>query len=555
VQATKSLLLSSLLAGITLLLCPLGCAGDGEPDSPLPVAEPADEAVVVPPGKADDFFSLGAQEYLVEGTTTVTLEDELAAATEQAKQQRVRELINLKHVVIGWFLYQKLKPDHDDPDAGFNCLTKNGSYEDMNIQDTGDGLTYSYTFRHEIGGVLDLLDKLPTTKGDDGKLHFTLIMGKISNAKMAELEINDEWYREAPWSSFNPENLDDSQLEQVDLAIWAEPRSDDAWIDYDQLFADGEVTIGIHFGWDYAKAAHRTNSKKTYNYLVYWGYASPVWDYDSYTAEKGPLTRTIDADGKQVVVKVWLYWGQDGTATDPNTDAGGIQLENDLRESLREREIIMFSGHSGAFYGFALANWKKTDEGDLDDSEIATLDMPSDVYQVLLVEGCETYGMAQGFWDNPNKADRKTLDILTSTTFSPNVSANNVTDFIASIAGTGNWDNIHAPKTYREILELIRSNHGTLDGRFGVHGLDNNPHLHPYVDPNQFCSACEKDSDCGQSGYKCARLNESEKACFGQCTADDGCPAGYKCMDIASGSTKYWMACVPASFTCSPTTP
>ena len=61
-----------------------------------------------------------------------------------------------------------------------------------------------------------------------------------------------------------------------------------------------------------------------------------------------------------------IYYGRTGTDTDPDTAAGGIVLEKDMRESLNTRDVIIYSGHSGPFYGFALANWKKTDEGDLD---------------------------------------------------------------------------------------------------------------------------------------------------------------------------------------------
>lgn len=43
-------------------------------------------------------------------------------------------------------------------------------------------------------------------------------------------------------------------------------------------------------------------------------------------------------------------------ATDPDTDAGGKVLEDLARASLKTRDVVIYSGHSGPFYGFALAN-------------------------------------------------------------------------------------------------------------------------------------------------------------------------------------------------------
>jgi hypothetical protein len=513
-----------------------------------------EEALVVPPDKADNYLAPTAQEYVLEGATTVTIESTLSGATEEEKQKRVRELIPLKQIVIGWFLNQYVGPkSHDDESdyGGFESLTKNGSYEDMDIQDTGDGLTYSFKFRQEIGGTMDLLSKLPTQVDAEGRHHFTLIIGKITNDEMDDLETNHEWYRSSPWSEFDPQNVDASRLEEVDLIIRPEPRSLDAWIDYAALFKDGEVSIAAHFGWDYHSEYHLKHSEEVYDWLTSRGFDSPVDSYAEYTRSSGPLTKTLRANGKSVTAKVWLFWGQPGTDTDPDTYAGGVQLEADMRESFRTKEVVIFSGHSGPFYGFALANWRMTDEGDLDDSEIASLDMPAGVYQVVLAEGCETYALGQAFFDNPNKSDREYLDVITTTSFSNAGTASTVTDFLTAVIGNGFGDDSPVEATtYMELLRDLDSNSYWFATMYGVHGIDNNPHLHPYVDESVFCKSCERDGDCGPEGYKCARLNSEEKTCFGRCTADDGCPEGWKCMDIASGATLQWQGCVPANLTC-----
>ncbi|MBW2703401.1 MAG: lamin tail domain-containing protein [Deltaproteobacteria bacterium] len=516
-------------------------------------SNPAEEAVIVPPDKTDNFLSPSAQEYWVEGETTVTIESNLEFETEDVRMARVKELIPLKQVVIGWFLLQYVKPhsaDHESEYGGFDCLTKNGSYEDLDIRDTGDGLTYSFRFRQEIAGSMDLLSQLPDTwLDDDGHHRFILKVGKISNYKMEQLEINAEWYRSSPWSDFDPANVSPDLIEDQELAVWAEPHSTDAWIDYNQLFADGEISIGVHFGWDYHKEYHILHSEAVYDWLEARDFVSPVDSYDDYTRTSGPLTKTIKANGKDVLAKIWLYWGKPGTETDPDTDAGGIALENDMRDSFKNKEVIVFSGHSGPFYGFALANWRKTDEGDLDDSEIPGLDMPSDVYQVVMAEGCETYGMGQGFRDNPNKPGMSMVDVITSTSFSNASAPTAVTDFLTAMV-LGEYGAIeHKPQTFRELLVDLDRNSYWFSTMYGVHGLDDNPHLHPYANPAEFCESCDSDSDCGM-GNRCARLNNEEKACFGECTHDDGCPNGWMCMNVAVSSWMRFKACVPLNMTC-----
>lgn len=536
----------------------LGCAfilalGCSASDSPAPGGSvPEDETQIVTPGKEDNFLSNTAQEYMVEGVTSVTIEDSLASADEATKLARVHELIPLKQIVIGWFLnaylVEKSNDDSNKEYGGFSGLTKNGAYEDLEVVAL-DSVTYQFKFRQEFGGKLDLLDKLPTTLGEDGRRYFDLTIGKISNEDMARLETNAEWYRSSPWSSFDPSKVDASRLETVTLAVWPEPRSIDAWFDYNRLF-DGKLTMGIHFGWDYHNNYHIEHSKDVYNWLVgSEGFSSPAASYDEYTRASGPLTKTIDANGKSVQVEISLYWGKPGSDTDPDTNAGGKQLEADMIESFRTRDVIMFSGHSGPFYGFALANWRKTDEGDLDDSEIPLLEMPADKYQVVIAEGCDTFSLGQSFRDNPNKAGAKNIDIITTTSYSNASTSAAVRDSITALVGTQSGGS-HYPKTYLTYLRDMDSNSYWFSTMYGVHGIDDNPHGHPYAAVENLCKPCSADAACGGVGNKCSRLNTDEKICTFECTDDDGCPNGYRCQSAASGNTITTKLCAPVNGTC-----
>ncbi|MBN2722568.1 MAG: lamin tail domain-containing protein [Deltaproteobacteria bacterium] len=511
-----------------------------------------EENIIVPPGKADDFLSMTAQEYVLQGTSEVVLEDTYLTATEEEKLERAKELIQYKHVVVGWFLNVYLIDKHDSANeeyGGFKSLVKNGAWEDLGIEKVND-LTYSFSFTQLIGGTNDLLTLIPSTMGADGKRYFELTMGKISNYDMSRLETNYEWYRESPWSEFNPSTLSEDRLEKINLAIWPEERSNDAWPDYNALFEDGMVEIALHFGWDYHSSYHEKHSESVYNWLINtMGFASPVATWAEYDRESGPLTKIIKANGKDVSVKVFIYYGKSGTETDPDTNAGGILLENDMRDSFENREVIIYSGHSGPLYGFALANWRKTLEGDLDDSEIPFITLPENKYQVVLAEGCDTYALGEAFMQNPAKEGNRFIDIITTTNSSNASVPTTVMDFIKSIVGTDYRGN-HSPRLYSEILKDMDSNSYWFSTMYGVHGIDDNPHGYVWADPSLLCTSCSENSDCNSPGYQCSRLSGEEKVCTYQCTADDGCPEGYFCENSATSGYITTKQCVPAGLSC-----
>lgn len=509
-----------------------------------------EEFVIIPEGKADDFFAMTAQEYVMEGTSSVTLEASLSGATADERLARAKELIGYKHIVIEWFLNVYLidKSDHDDNEdyGGFKSIVKAGSYEDMNITEV-DELTFEFTFQMIIGGTNDLMSLIPSQDIGDGKRKFTLQMGIVSNSEMDNLEFNDEWYRSSKWSDFNPTGMDPQDLEPIELTIWPETRSVDAWIDYNALYADSRVTIDVHFGWDYHGEYHLKHSETFYNWLTStMGFDSPVDSYDEYSRTSGPLTKTFTANGREVTAEIRLYWGKPGTDTDPDTAAGGIVLENDMRESFRSREVIIYSGHSGYLYGFALANWRTTDEGDLDDSEVAGLDMPT-TYQLVVAEGCDTYAIGEAFWANPAKPNHSNLDVITTTSFSNATTPAVVQDVIkALVPRSGD----HEPKTFGELLRDLDTNSYWFNTMYGVHGIDDNPKLHPYADLSSLCRSCSYSSECGGEGNQCSRLSDSEKVCTAFCTDDSGCPEGFVCLKAAQGYYVTSKQCVPNTRSC-----
>lgn len=541
------------LRRMSSLFC-LAAAGVSACDGAAPPSAPLSEGgdlVVVEAGKEDNFISSSAREFTITGSTTVTLEASYANQSRAERLARAKALVPFRQVVVGWFLSEYLvEKESKETNArygGFQSLTKNGSYEDLNLREV-DALTFAFDFRQEVAGPPDLIEQLPTTRLADGRAAFDLRLGRVSTEEMQALEINGEWYRKAPWDAFNPRTLPESQQETLRLVIERQPPSTDAYFDYRGLLADGVLDIGVHFGWDYHSAYHLKHSAALYEELVSRGFESPVARFADLKRTSGPLTRALQTPDGEVEVRVSLFWGQPGTETDPDTDAGGRALEADMRASLAARDVIVFSGHSGPFYGFALANWKKTEEGDLDDAELPGLELPAGRAQLVFAEGCDTYAIGEGFFANPAKQGGAFLDVITTTSFSNAETPEPVYALLDALTNDEAGGVLRAWK----VSELLRRLDGTspwFSSMYGLHGIDDNPRGHPFAADGALCAACSRDSDCGGPGNRCVTMGGA-KACTFECTADDGCGIGFVCQPAARARTVQSKVCATPRATC-----
>lgn len=517
---------------------------------------PGGGAVIVPDDKLDDFLSLSGQEFVVEGRYTVTLEEELRDADEATRMARVEELIAYQEVAISWFLTQYfIEKKGDDPNSdfgGYGAMAKANSYDELDIQQEDD-LTYSFRIYQLIAGHRDLLERMndDLSPVGDGSYQFVLTIGTPSNEEMARLDTNNEWYRDAPWDGWNPEAVDESQKTDLTLTIKPEIESSDAWFDYQSMFADGLLDIDVHFGWDYHNNYHVVHAEALFNWLQRQDFEAPVATFAELDRNSGPFTRSLDANGMNVSVEVRIFFGHAEGETNPDTDAGGRILEEDMRTSLQTRDVIVYSGHSGPFYGFALANWRQTEEGDLDDSEMSSVTMPSR-YQLIFAEGCDTYHIGESFSNNPAKPGGANIDIITTTAPSNASSPDAVQDMITRLIETDDQGR-HQPRTMKSLLRDLDSNSFWFQTMYGIHGIDDNPQLHPYAQPDNMCMSCETDTGCGGVGNLCVTIAEGEgRRCVPTCTADEGCPGDARCRSVAdpNTSTIYDSACVPAAMSC-----
>lgn len=542
----RSNVVRSALALVTTALA-AGCAPEA-PSTSDEGAEFLEDAVVVEDGKADDFLAVSAREFVVRGTATVTLESSYEGRSAEDRLARATELVSLRQTAIAWFLNQYLVTKERDAGnrdfGGFGGMAKNGDITSLAIRPT-EGLTYAFDFAQVVAGRPELMTLIPSRPAADGSRAFELVVGTPTNAELERLETNHEWYRSAPWSEWNPATVTAGQRESLNVTIAPETASHDAWFDFERLFADGVLDIDVHLGWDYHANYHQVHAEELDRWLRSHGYRAPVATFAELGRESGAYTRTLDANGTPVRVEVRLFWGQTGRDTDPDTDAGGRVLEDDMRASFRQRDVIVYSGHSGPFYGFALGNWRRTEEGDLDDSEIATLELPTDRYQIVYAEGCDTYQLGAAFAANPAKPDLRDIDVITTTSFSNAATSEPVSDFITRLTETDSRGR-HRPMTVRSLLADLDANPGYgFHTMYGLHGVDDNPRVHPYAVRELFGDECRVNADCGGLGNMCLR-DAQGRFCSAACAGDaDACGDDFVCRPMASrgNNTIYGSAC------------
>ena len=87
---------------------------------------------------------------------------------------------------------------------------------------------------------------------------------------------------------------------------------------------------------------------------------------------------------------------------------------------------------------------------------------------------------------------------------------------------------------------------------YGIHGIDDNPKLHPFAALENVCTTCSANAQCGGVGNACVTVGQSGRRCVAACTDDAACGAGNVCKKVASAAsaTIYGSFCVPATRRC-----
>lgn len=543
-----------LLVGLGVLPALVACSSDDA----TPGQGGSGSATLVPPGKADNYFSTEGQEYTVTGATWGTLEQSCVSAnpsSPDAQKRCAMEAITLKNFSIAWFLNQYIIDKHEAANedwGGFTAMTRPESYESLEVGTADANGKFDYTFTSELSGPFDLLTKIPTEPCGEDRC-FTLEIPVLPNSTLKQMDTGSEWYRKSPYNAYKPETYP-GEKEAITLRIKPYPRSNDAYLEYNKLFSDeqlakagGALKVGIFVGWDYYDGRYDLQTaKELYRWLTTdRGFTSPVGSYDELKIDSGDFTKTIQVNGKSVPVSVLLVHPGQG---DPANSGFASQMKNAMIQAFAERQVVIYEGHAGPQYGFALANWNVTEAGELDDSELPGLSIPENFYQVVLASGCDTYMVADSLYLNPVKQGRVDMDVITTSSFS-NAAGKGRTAKVLVDAVSNQTGGQLKPQMYGELIRKLNQEYW-MTPIYSVHGIDDNPRFNPFADFSRLCQSCSTSSDCGGFDSSCNDYGNGSKYCGTKCESNNDCPSGYTCFDIRDGNDLIGKSCAPASLSC-----
>jgi hypothetical protein len=209
-------------------------------------------------------------------------------------------------------------------------------------------------------------------------------------------------------------------------------------------------------------------------------------------------------------------------------------------------DVVLYDGHAGQDPDYSGVVYHYNPRKAIKANDFPSLELP-EKYQIFVFNGCKTYNAYPDAVYKHEGKNFENLDIISTVNFSwlgqqSFTTSGFLNQLLAKRGGT------HDPRTYMEILtEINRSANWNV--YYGVHGVDDNPHVNPYADFDNLCEECADDSDCKGQGNLCIGFSWG-KACGAECLADDGCPEGYFCGEIAQAGQITGNQCMPSSFIC-----
>ncbi|HTL33776.1 MAG TPA: hypothetical protein VL326_11660 [Kofleriaceae bacterium] len=499
--------------------------------------DPADDDYeVVADGKEDNYRSPTALEFLAKSDATVTLPESDRTLSDAERLDKAKDLVSAKLLQIGWFLNlyvaDKEPEDANKSYGGFHAMARNSSVKSLSVTPV-DALTFKFNFEATIAGQNSFLSLLPGTTAGGGK-KIDLKMGKVTNDQL----LAGGWTGGYDVHSWDPNKVDAATVETLPMTVTQAPRSANAYLDYNRLYADGKLEVGAQFGWDYnAGRADLANAEQLYDELVDIGFKSPVGAFKDLKLDSPALTRAGKFNGKDVAISVKLV--HPGMVADAAANA--VDLRNALLDMLKTKEVILFNGHAGVSGRLLPADFHASSAGNIMPTEYPTLEL-RDGYQVFLIEGCQTYArFTDGFRQNPKKkgpnGELVNMDIVTSTSYTwTSQGAESMEAILWPLVGTSATSNIK-PTTWDDILRVMNAPPSST-AFMGVNGIDGDPHAHPYARTDLLGSSCTTNAQCGGEGNYCLKqANTTAKACGSVCIDDAGCPSTHRCSSIASSGT------------------
>lgn len=522
------------LAALAPIVLVLACGSSDEAPGGGDVAG-GGEATVVVPGKADDYLSPTSREYRMWGEGQLTLDAAWADKTAAEKLAHAEEMLGYKFKAYTHFIdvYVTDKSSHDSNAdyGGFSGLVRPTSLDSM-IEPTDEtSMSFTFLWELEMGGPRSLMSDLPLETNGAGEKVFKVKMPVLTESQLQ----NGSYPKDFDANAYQGE------MEEIEVSIDPEDESFDAFPEYNRLFEDGKLDILVLVGGDYNEERYDLKAAdEIFKWLKKAGYEHPAQAYTDLTLESPPFTSSIDANGKKIQIEITFFH------PDIVPDAQLDQLRAKIVAAYESMDVLIYDGHAGQDPTYSGIVYHYNPRHAISANELGQLDLP-DKYQLFVFNGCKTYSAYPEAVMKNEKKTTANLDIISTVNFSwltmqPYTTSGFINQLLAKSGST------HDPQTYLQILKQINQS-SNWNVYYGVHGLDDNPHVNPYTDVSTLCGECGTDADCPGVGNRCVRFQWG-KACGAECTTDDGCPEAYGCYQIAEGNQIVGNQCLPKSFQC-----
>jgi hypothetical protein len=529
----RSFLLSYRLVVLAAVVVAAACSS-GSP-APDPAVEQGDVSELVPDGKADNYLSPTSMEYRLSGQGKLALDASWSTKTDVEKEAHAKELLGFKFKAythfINVYVSNKEGTESNARYGGFSGMARGSTIDSLVEATDATKMAWTFMWDLEMGAPRDILTKLTIKTGATGDKTFLVKMPVLDESALLNASYPSE---------FDPSTFT-GPMEDLEVGIAPIKSSFDAWPDYKALLDDGKLDVMILVGGDYnAERYDLKAAEQIFGWLKGAGYQHPAATYKELTLDSPPLTNSFKANGKDIKVEVSFYHAdivEDGKLAD---------LRAKIIEAYQTKDVLIYDGHAGEDPGYSGVVYHYNPRYAISANDMAKLALPAK-YQIYLFNGCKTYA---AYPDALYKASGKTtanLDIISTVNFSwLTMQPFTTSGFLLQLTALKNGT--HDPRTYLEVLtEINKSNNWNV--YYGVHGIDDNPHVSPYADPSALCKSCTADTACPGMGSKCVKLSAG-RVCAAECTADDGCPQGYACKQIAVGSQITGMQCLPKANKC-----
>ena len=504
----------------------LGCGSASE--DPASNAAGEDPLVVVPPGKADNYYSNVSAEFEVTGSIDVTFANPDDANDEQLRKDKIDRRLTALSLFLTTYMTNKLDRFFTNLDyGGFSAMARNHTVASEDIEEVEPG-HLRVSFSIDVAGPSNMLSAIPRL--DDapaGVMQFDLAMPEGFEASPNDVP-------RGQIRNFDPATYTGA-LDHVRCTIKPEPMPKDAYPQVAAMIEDGVLDVTLYFGHDYNDPrSDLREAEEAFNELKWMGFERPVETFAALKHDSGAFVRTMKANGTDVRVEVRVFHS-DMFVTDRK-----LAHDTALAE-VAARDIFFYNGHAGPFYGFYLSDDKPND---VKHTEFAEIELPAK-QQIFVAQGCQTYSQyADMLYANPAKSEDN-LDVFTTVNFSYGVGTMQLLRNMLRIESDGRY----APVTYGKMIRDLNAEfwNSMREVFYGVHGIDGNPQVHPFAALDRLGQPCETVADCGdKDGNVCVvPVNGDAKVCGAVALDGASCPEGSNLAPLARGDTIEQYACLP----------